>query len=138
MRTYTLQEVLALLKCSRSWLYRSGLIRRLKRAGRDRYVAWMVEELAQLLAIRRALIALKVLPPNHPLQDLDRLVVYEGFEVEPCPACGGSVILRPPRTREEIKGYFSRAPWPAACGWCGWQGQWSVYRQSDAQEIPEE
>ena len=67
-RTYTLRQTLEHLKLTRWPLYRSGLIQHIRRHGRNRYDAMEVDELARLLARRRALQRCGVLPHNAPLE----------------------------------------------------------------------
>ncbi len=134
MRTYTLQETLVRLGfSSRTQLYRSGLVNLIHRYGKDQYDAVDVDMLAELLARRRALIACGALKPNHPLSRIDELIAYEDLDLPGgCPQCGGTPTLCPPQGHEESL-RFARyladdsgdLTWPAACGWCGWKGEYS-------------
>jgi predicted DNA-binding transcriptional regulator AlpA len=81
-----------------------------------------VEEWAQRLARRRALIALGVLSDKSPLVDAPTADDYD----VPCPACDRLATVKPPQDEGEQTAFRAwsvgdAADYPAACGWCGWR-----------------
>lgn len=123
-RTYTLAQTLQHLKLTRWPLYRSGLIQHIRKYGRDRYDAADVDELARLLARRRALQRCGILPHNAPLEwgflcELE--TQYDWADYGECPQCGGMTFLCPPTTPEAAR-HARRGEWRVVCGWCDWGG----------------
>ncbi len=124
-RSYALDAVLELLRLpSNSTFYRSGLAGCIAHYPPGVYDALDVEEWAQRLARRRALIALGVLSDKAALVDAPTADDYD----VPCPECGQVATARPPQDDDERAAYRSWSTgvdgaddYPAACGWCGWR-----------------
>jgi hypothetical protein len=122
-RSYALDAVLELLALpSNSTFYRSGLAGCIAHYPPGVYDAEAVEEWAQRLARRRALIALGVLSDKSPLVDAPTADDYD----VPCPACDRLATVKPPQDEGEQTAFRAwsvgdAADYPAACGWCGWR-----------------
>lgn len=122
-RSYALDAVLELLGLpSNSTFYRSGLGECIAHYPPGVYDALDVEDWAQRLARRRALIALGVLSDKAALVDAPTADDYD----VPCPECGQVATARPPQDKAERAAFRAWSmgeadAYPAACGWCGWK-----------------
>jgi len=126
-KTYTLEEVLRLLQISKSTFWQSNLDEIIPHT-RGKWDAITVEQIAQALARRRALIRMGVLPSNYPLvKAAEELALADDLDVQ-CPQCGLMATLRPANTAELMARFKhwlenKEVKYPAACGWCGWVGE---------------
>lgn len=122
-RSYALPAVLELLGLpNNSTFYRSGLADHIAHYPPGVYDADDVEDWAQRLARRRALVALGALSDKSALVDAPTADDYDA----PCPACDRLATVRPPQGEVEQAAFRAwsmgdPADYPVACGWCGWR-----------------
>ena len=127
-KTYTLEEVLRLLQIGKSTFWQSGLADLIPHT-RGKWDATTVGQITMALSRRRALIKMGVLPSNYPLvKAAEELALADNLDIQ-CPQCGLMATLRPADT-PTLMAKFKRwleddeaTTYPAACGWCGWQGE---------------